>query len=163
MWAVKAHGVTFYVNHVTAEIPWSTKETPDNPSTKGSLKFKRCKLIIDDDNCATLSKLGILDRNLDHPKLVHTRVLFGYGGKFFKALTVDKEFKHSTVKHVSGGCGSSFSICDLLDKDEVILAALKYAGNFRILAPNESYYKDYDNANSTHIEERYNDDEDELE
>ena len=84
MWVVKSHGVTFYVNHVTAEIPWSTKETPDNPSTKGSLKFKQCKLTIDDDNCATLSKLGLLDRNLDHPKVVHARVLFSLGGKFYK-------------------------------------------------------------------------------
>ena len=30
MWVVKAHGVTFYVNHVTSEMPWSTKETPGN-------------------------------------------------------------------------------------------------------------------------------------
>ena len=163
MWVIKSHGVTFYVNHVTAEIPWSTKETSDNPSTKGSIKFKKCKLTIDDDNCATLSKLGLLDRNLDHPKVVHARVLFRYGGNFFKALTQGKEFKHSTIKHVSGGCGSSFSICDLLDEQEVLIATLKYTGEFRRLVPNEAYYQDYDKAASTHIEERYyDDDEDEL-
>jgi hypothetical protein len=160
MWVVKTHGVTFYVDHVTAEIPWSTKETSSNPSTKGSIKFKRCKLTIDNDNCATLSRLTLLDHNLDHPKVVHARVLFGYGGKFFKALTQDKEFKHSTIKHVSGGCGSSFSICDLLDRDEVVIAGLKYAGLFRILAPNEAYYKDYEDTKSTYIEERYDDDDD---
>lgn len=39
-WVVKAKGETFYVKHVTSTAPWSTKETPDNPHTKGSLKFK---------------------------------------------------------------------------------------------------------------------------
>ena len=42
MWVIKAKGQTYYVNHidVDAGIGFSTKETPDNPSTKGSLKFK---------------------------------------------------------------------------------------------------------------------------
>ena len=56
-WALKCKGQTFYVNHVDCQMPWSTKETPDNPSTKGSLKIKRCLLTIDDDNCATISKI----------------------------------------------------------------------------------------------------------
>ena len=38
MWVVKAKGQTYYVNHVTANAPWSTKETPDNPHTKGAIK-----------------------------------------------------------------------------------------------------------------------------
>ena len=47
MWVIKAKGQTYYVNHidVDAGIGFSTKETPDNPSTKGSLKFKG-KIII---------------------------------------------------------------------------------------------------------------------
>lgn len=42
MWVVKVKGETHYVNHVDIEsgIGFSTKETPDNPHTKGSLKFK---------------------------------------------------------------------------------------------------------------------------
>ena len=42
MWVIKAKGQTYYVNHidVDAGIGFSTKETPDNPHTKGSLKFK---------------------------------------------------------------------------------------------------------------------------
>ena len=158
MWVVKAHGVTFYVNHVTAEIPWSTKETPNNPSTKGSLKFKRCKLSIDDDNCATLSKLGLLDRVLPTPKRVYTRILTSYGGTFHTALG-DGEFKHSKIKDVFGGCGTHFIICDLLDDSEASFAVLKYGQNFRILNPNEGYYKDYDKYE--YIEERYEDEEDE--
>ena len=42
MWVIKAKGNTYYVEHVDIEsgIGFSTKETPDNPHTKGSLKFK---------------------------------------------------------------------------------------------------------------------------
>ena len=54
MWVIKTSGETHYVNHVTAKIPWSTKETPDSDHTKGSIKFKRCLLRIDADNCAEI-------------------------------------------------------------------------------------------------------------
>jgi hypothetical protein len=41
MWVVKAKGQTYYVNHVDMDSGIGfNKETPDNPSTKGSLKFK---------------------------------------------------------------------------------------------------------------------------
>ena len=42
MWVVKHKGETYYVNHVEVlpGVGFSTKETPDNPSTKGSIKFK---------------------------------------------------------------------------------------------------------------------------
>ena len=60
MWVLKTHGETFYVQHVNCSIPWSTKETPDNNHTKGSIKVKDALLQIDDDNCATLSKLNFV-------------------------------------------------------------------------------------------------------
>jgi hypothetical protein len=40
MWVIKHKGKTHYVHHVTSEVGFSTKETPDNPHTKGSIKFK---------------------------------------------------------------------------------------------------------------------------
>jgi len=42
MWVIKHKGVTHYVNHVIVDegVGFTTKETPDNPHTKGSLKFK---------------------------------------------------------------------------------------------------------------------------
>ena len=42
MWVIKAKGQTYYVDHLDmgSGIGFSTKETPDNPHTKGSLKFK---------------------------------------------------------------------------------------------------------------------------
>lgn len=53
-WVLKAKGKTYYVKHVTANAPWSTKETPDNPSTKGSIKFKDVDIVIDDEQCAEI-------------------------------------------------------------------------------------------------------------
>lgn len=51
MWVLKLKGETYYVNHVDVEpgVGFSTKESPSNPSTKGSLKFK-ARLIIEDKN-----------------------------------------------------------------------------------------------------------------
>ena len=141
MWVVKSHGVTFYVNHVDAEVPWSTKETPNNDHTKGSLKFKNCKLIIYDDNCATITKLGLLDKKLPHPRLIF-RILFSNNGEVHKALQAG-EFAHTEFKYVTGGCGTSYSICDILHEHDQTMLGLKYATKFRILSPNEGYYKAY--------------------
>jgi len=42
MWVVKCRGDTYYVHHVDVSpgVGFSTKETPNNPHTKGSIKFK---------------------------------------------------------------------------------------------------------------------------
>lgn len=143
MWVLKTHGETFYVNHVDCNIKWSTKETPENSHTKGSIKVKEALLQIDDENCATLSPLTVFDKiRLRNQKLGITRIIFYYGGDMHKALTAN-EFKHSPFKNVRGGCGTSWVVCDLLDKAEATFAALKY--EFRILAANEEYYQAYDN------------------
>lgn len=55
MWVLKTKGETHYVNHVIANVGWSTKETPNNNHTKGSLKFKNVDVIIDEQNEATIS------------------------------------------------------------------------------------------------------------
>lgn len=51
MWVIKHKGNTHYVHHVNVSenVGFSTKETPENPTTKGSLKFKG-KLRIDCNN-----------------------------------------------------------------------------------------------------------------
>lgn len=46
MWVVKTKGETYYIEHLESEVGFSTKETPDNPHTKGSIKFKDCCLEI---------------------------------------------------------------------------------------------------------------------
>ena len=52
MWVVKCKGETHYVHHVNVDkgVGFSTKETPDNTSTKGSIKFKGILKIINDGN-----------------------------------------------------------------------------------------------------------------
>jgi hypothetical protein len=47
MWVLKVKGESYYVNHVECDAPWSTKETPDNPHTKGSIKIKNVDISID--------------------------------------------------------------------------------------------------------------------
>lgn len=39
-WVVKSRGETHYVWHLESEVGFSTKETPDNPHTKGSIQFR---------------------------------------------------------------------------------------------------------------------------
>jgi hypothetical protein len=55
MWVVKARGKTFYVNHMECQTGFTTRETPDHPSTKGSLRVKRGTLRISEDGNATIS------------------------------------------------------------------------------------------------------------
>ncbi len=56
MWVVKCRGDTYYVHHVDVSpgIGFSTKETPDNPKTKGSIKFKG-RLEINEDEDGKIS------------------------------------------------------------------------------------------------------------
>jgi hypothetical protein len=157
MWVVKSHGVTFYVEHVSADIPWTTKETPDNETTKGSLKFKNCKLIINDDNTAEIKSLGLLDHNLPAPRLIH-RVIFRSGSRFHQALKRD-DYQHREFKYVEGGCGTSWVITDLVNSEELTMAALIYINEFRILSPNEEYFRRYDDK-SIWIDEIEEDDGD---
>jgi len=58
MWVIKCRGDTYYVDHVDVApgVGFSTKETPDNPSTKGSIKFKANLLIEKQDNI-TIAKI----------------------------------------------------------------------------------------------------------
>jgi len=50
MWTIKHKGETYYVHHLTSHIGFSTKETPENEHTKGSLKFRGKLKIYEEDN-----------------------------------------------------------------------------------------------------------------
>ncbi len=148
MWVLKFHGETYYVNHVDCMVPWSTKETPDNPSTKGSIKVKDVLLRIDNDNCATLSKLTLIDKvRLRNQKLGITRIIVKEGQDFWKLKEKIKQqdVKHGPFKGIGGACSSTFYITDIMDNAQFTMLALSMSGTtFRILMPNESYYKWYD-------------------
>ena len=149
MWVLKFHGETLYVNHVNCQLPWSTKETPDNPSTKGSIKIKECLLTLDAENTATITELSFFDKiRLRNQKLGITRIITQKFSPFHKAL-IANEFKHSPFKNIEGACTTPFIICDLLDKGQATMAALKYSKEFRVLKPNEGYYKAYDEKGSS--------------
>lgn len=156
MWVLKFHGETFYVNHVDCELPWSTKETPDNPSTKGSIKVKNVLLRIDNDNNATLTELTLIDKfRLRNQKLGVTRVIVKEGQDFWKLQKVleNSNIKHGPFKTIGGACTSTFYITDILDRKHYTLVslALSDAPSFRELKPNESYYQQYDNVKDGNI------------
>ncbi len=149
MWVLKTHGESFYVDHVTCEIPWTTKETPDNSHTKGSIKVKDCLLTIDQENSATISKLTLVDKiRLRNQRLGITRVIVKEGKDYWKFTETIKQLniKHSPFKGIGGACSSTFYVCDVLDKKQFSLLSLAMsdAPSFRILMPNEGYYKWYD-------------------
>ncbi len=57
MWTIKHKGQSYYVNHIDVSpgVGFSTKETPDNPHTKGSIKFKARLEIYETDGQITCS------------------------------------------------------------------------------------------------------------
>lgn len=52
-WIIKVKGQTFYVHHLNSEVGFSTKETPGNPHTKGSLQFKGVLTITEENEIIT--------------------------------------------------------------------------------------------------------------
>lgn len=144
MWKLACKGKTYYINHFTCEIPFSTKETPDNNHTKGAIKIKECLLTIDSDNNATASVLHLHDKvRLRNQEKGITRIIFS--GNFDKILKEEK-IKHSPFKTMYGACGTRWIVCDLLDKQQLTWLTLKYDTRtlFRILKANEQYYRAYD-------------------
>lgn len=52
-WVIKTKGKSFYVDHIDANVPWSTRELEDGP-TRGMIRFRKCMLSISKDRVATL-------------------------------------------------------------------------------------------------------------
>lgn len=50
MWTIKCKGESYYVNHLDSSIGFSTKETPLNPVTKGSIMFRGKLSIVENNN-----------------------------------------------------------------------------------------------------------------
>lgn len=49
MWVIKVKGQSFYVTHVDCAVPWTTKETPDHKSTKGSIRVPKGSIRFNSD------------------------------------------------------------------------------------------------------------------
>jgi len=144
MWAVKTKGQTFYVDHVTCELPWSTKETPDNPGTKGSIKIKRCLLTIGNDNCAEITTLTEDDAERLSGKKRVNRIITSAGYKLKEFL---KGRAHGSIHCFGGGCGTAWHVTEISDR--TLLLAQLVLPDVRVLMPNEYYYKAYDTGGSS--------------
>ena len=149
MWVLKTKGESYYVNHVDCNMPWSTKETPDNSHTKGSLKVKDCLLVIDDENNASLSILTPHDKIRIHNEAKGiTRIVCGWHGK--KAVEdaiKQSKIKHGPFKQVGGACGNQYFVTDIYNKAELAFLTISAGDSFRILMSNEALYKSYDDPN----------------
>ena len=166
MWIVMAKGNTYYVEHVEANLPWTTKETPDNVRTKGAIKFKDCLVTIGDDNCASIRVLTRADEiRLRNQERGITRIQIYYREKWQEML--DRlGIRHGPIKRFSGGCGSAYHVTDILSKEDMVMLSLgvDQPNMYRILVPNENLYKMYDDPHLRAIldeEDLYEDDEDE--
>lgn len=56
-WVIKAKGETYYLKHITCNAPWTTKESPDHPSTKGAIQIRRGTIHIDSNGEAVIESL----------------------------------------------------------------------------------------------------------
>lgn len=151
MWIIKAKGESYYVEHVDCKIGWSTKETPDNSHTKGSIKIKHCLLVIADDNCAYISELTEHDKiRLRNRERGITRIITKWGGKLRDVLK-GGDIKHGPIKTIGGGCGATFSMVDILKQEHVSYLLLMMADtDARILKENEAYYRAFDDPKFSH-------------
>lgn len=138
MWVVKTKGKTYYVEHVDANIPWSTKETPDNEHTKGSIKFKNCLCTIDENNCATLTELTEEDRKRLSGE--HKPIVIMTEGRDVRPFVQNLECYDTLV--ISGACTTTKYIVQLKHESDLTYLTLQFNG-FRVLNENEIYYKRY--------------------
>ena len=143
MWVIKTKGKSYYIHHLDCSVPWSTKETPDNPSTKGSIKFKDCLLTIDDDNAASIAPLTEADRTrLKRQEAGLVRVITTNANL---AKTLDNmEIDHSAVVTIGSYCSTSYYLCDV--NNEGFTAAALAIPSLRECMPNEVKYQEYDSA-----------------
>ncbi len=145
MWVIKTGGKTYYVNHVDCKMGWSTKETPDNPHTKGSIKVSKALLTINDDNEAELRQLtnGDLSRIRANKRKYARILVHNRKGELVEFLERNV-MPHGPIQKVTGACGSSFDLIDIKRIEDMAMIALAFHGCYRILQPNEIYYRAYD-------------------
>ncbi len=135
------------MQHGYCSVPWSTKDTPENAHTKGSIKVRDCLVTIDEENCATIAKLNIFDKiRLRNAERGITRVIIKQLWiKQLKEKIQDLDIKHGPFKSIGGACTSTFYITDIYDREAVLMLQLALShSDLRVLKPNEGYYKYYD-------------------
>jgi hypothetical protein len=158
MWVVKAKGKTYYINHMDCTAPWSTKETPDNPTTKGSLKVKKCLLTIDDENCATVTILTEDDiKRLERKEKGLIR-LITKRWDLLKDYLSQLQIEYAPMKMFTGTCTATFYVTEIVDQGNLTMLMLAMGGQVRELMPNEYYFQVYDDPRYKNQEEIDTDD-----
>ena len=138
-----AKGKTYYVDHVEANIPWTTKETPLNVRTKGAIKFKNALLRLEEGS-AKITELTEEDR-ARLAALLPSRILFYYKNEILWLLK-HNGIEHKECKNFNGSCGTNLYVVELAQEDLTMLA-LVYPNKFRVLTEDEIYYNMYDQEN----------------
>ena len=139
MWIIMAKGKTYYVDHVTSNLPWTTKETPLNVRTKGAIKFKNALLRLE-DGAAEITELTEEDR-ARLSALLPTRIHFRYKNEFLWLLQ-HNEIKHGPCMVFTGGCGRNSYVIEI-KKDDLTMLAMTYPNQFEILSEDNPFYQWY--------------------
>jgi hypothetical protein len=134
-----AKGKTYYVDHVEANIPWTTKETPNNIRTKGAIKFKNALLRLDNGS-ASIDVLTDEDRER-LAALLPTRIHFRYKNEFLWLLQ-HNDITHGPCMQFAGGCGRNSYVIEI-DRDNLTMLAITYPNQFEILSEDNPYYQWY--------------------
>lgn len=147
MWVLKAKGESYYVNHVTCNVPWSTKETPDNEHTKGSLKFFNVHILINDENNAIINELtpenkASADKYKKDPDrfICENGSYMGHIKTWLEANNISKK----TV-YIRTNCSTPKFIIQLHKKHQTFFL-LKFGSYVRKLMHNEKYYQVMDDS-----------------
>jgi len=159
MWTLKAKGQSLYVNHVTCECAWSTKETPNSTHTKGSIKVKNAMLFINDFNEAILKPATQADRQRIQVEQAVRVVWIGSNHSVMQEFLQKNEIETSEWKNIRGGCGGSYWITDVLSNSDVVQMELALWGKFRRLQPNEPLYRSYETHALDHDEDGIEDED----
>ena len=139
MWIIMAKGKTYYVDHVTSNLPWTTKETPLNIRTKGAIKFKNALLRLEDGS-AEIMELTEEDK-ARLIALLPTRIHFRYKNEFLWLLQ-HNDIKHGPCMQFTGGCGRNSYVIEIA-KEDLTMLAIAYSNQFEILTEDNPYYQWY--------------------
>jgi len=145
MWVLKSRGKSYYIDHLEADLPFSTKETPDNPHTKGAIKFKNVHVTINEENVAQLRRATALDLQEQKEKDKPPIRVIADGVNLTKLTEVVKKFKiqHDPIKKYGGECRDDFFVFDLKRDQDFTLLSMATDVNIRLLNANEHYYTEY--------------------
>lgn len=146
-WILKTRGESWYVSHVTCEVPWSTKETPTNSHTQAAIKLKNVYVQITDDNEAIIQSLTkeIKQRVMDKQA---RKIKIGWQSTWnAQVQPYLTHVHHENLRSVeSRGCSADWLVCEIYSEDDWAQINLTLYPRVRRFMPNEWQYQDHDVA-----------------